>query len=157
MIYEALKILIVEDDENDYILLERQIRKIVDNPTIVRVIYFSDFTKAFETLHPDIIISDYKLKDCDGLEILEHTISKRPDITFLFVTGTFKNEQIAENTILSGATGYILKKDINTMNVKLLPYFTDVVSKKESSIDSTQKHFINSVHEFVVEANCIGT
>ena len=135
MIETDLKILVVEDSESDYKLLRRQIYKIVEQPAIVRVIYFEDFKKAFNTLQPDIIISDYKLVDCDGLEILEYTVSKDSGCTFIFITGTFENEAIAENTILSGADGYILKKHINTMSRLLLPYFKRAVFKKDTRTD----------------------
>ena len=153
MIKDPLKILIVEDNESDYKLLERQINKIVESPIIVRVIYFKDYVKAFEALRPNIILSDYKLMDCDGLDILEYTVQKRQDITFLFITGTFQNEQLAENTILSGATGYILKKHMNTMSKKLLPYFKNAaLLDKRQQFAPTQKKFLESIDDFIESA-----
>src|SRR5215469_4840907 len=67
-----------------------------------------DFVHELETNSPDLILSDYALPGFDGYAALD--IAKRiaPNTPFIFVTGTM-GEEVAIETLKSGATDYVLK------------------------------------------------
>ena len=116
MIKEPLQILMVEDNPSDSTLIKREISKIAENATISVCNNLRDFKLALSNLKPDLILSDYNLPTCTGLDILELAQEVAPSVTFIFITGTINDEELAADTILNGASGYILKKNISTGN-----------------------------------------
>ncbi len=127
MIKTALRILLVEDFKTDAELIEYQIRKIVENPDI-RVTDNLDQVEDFmRNFVPDVILSDYNLPTCTGLDVLKLANSIDDSIPLIFITGTIDDDELAANTILSGASGFILKKHMNTLDEKLKPLLKQVV------------------------------
>ncbi len=127
MITTPLRILLVEDLGTDVELIRRHIQKIVEDPVIKVVDNLDDCNTALHTFIPDVVISDYNLPTCNGLEILELTKSVDDSIPFIFLTGAIENEELAANTILSGASGFILKKHMKVLHEKLKPLLKQVV------------------------------
>ncbi|MBI2060999.1 MAG: response regulator [Nitrospirae bacterium] len=56
----------------------------------------------------DLVISDYTLPAFDGLSALSIAKSIRPELPFIFLSGTMGEERAAE-AVLNGATDYVLK------------------------------------------------
>lgn len=127
MITTPLRILLVEDLKTDEVLIKRQINKIVEDPIIEVAEDLETCKKLLINFVPDVVISDYNLPTCNGLEVLELTKSIDESVPFIFVTGTINDEELAANTILAGASGYILKKHINKLSEKLWPLMKKVV------------------------------
>ena len=107
MIKTALKILLVEDYEIDADLITMQIHKIVENPEIKVVDNVEDCNNKLHNFVPDVVISDYNLPTCTGLDILKLVKKFDENLAFIFVTGTIDDDELAANTILSGASGFI--------------------------------------------------
>lgn len=153
MIKGQLKILIVEDELSDYRLIEHQIKKIVQNPILVHVNSFVDFTVELKRFVADIVLCDYRFSGFTGMEVLEYTKKNAPGTYLVFVTGTVNDEEIAANTILNGASGYILKKHMPVLHQKLLPHFEKIVEqKKEPYRYTNQKEMLENMHEFIERA-----
>ncbi len=57
---------------------------------------------------PDVILSDYSMPGATDTLLLGIAQKKRPDIPFIFVTGTM-GEEVAIETLKNGATDYVLK------------------------------------------------
>lgn len=150
MILEKLKILIVEDDFIDYQLITHQIVKVLKSPSIAHATNFLEFTNELKAKTPDIIISDYNLTGCSGMDILNYAMEKFPTKYFIFLTGTINDEEIAANTILNGASGYILKKNMPQLSEKLKPHFEKVCErKKELKRNFKSKIDLESVQNFI--------
>jgi len=127
MITTKLRILLIEDYKTDAELIEIQIKSFVENFEIKIVDNLPDFTRELQSFVPDVILSDYNLPTCTGLDILQEAKAHDPNIPFIFITGTIDDDEMAANTILSGASGFILKKHMNTLAEKLEPLFKQVV------------------------------
>lgn len=127
MITTKLRILLIEDYKTDAELIEIQIKSFVEDFEIKIVDNLPDFTRELQSFVPDVILSDYNLPTCTGLDILEEAKAHDPNIPFIFITGTIDDDEMAANTILSGASGFILKKHMNTLAEKLEPLFKQVV------------------------------
>lgn len=127
MITTFLRILLVEDNESDVILTKRTINKIVDRSEIEVVDDLAGCREKMLNFAPDLVISDYNLPTCTGLEVLQLVQDIDDKVPFIFLTGTVNDEELAANTILAGAWGYILKKDMNRLENKLRPLFKKVV------------------------------
>lgn len=154
MIKERIKILIVEDNPNDVQIIEYHIKKIVESPEIVKVNSFEEFRNKLLVFTPDVILSDYKMNGFNGMEVLKFTKTHTRISNFIFITGTIYNEELAAETILSGATGYILKKNINHLSEKLLPYFNKIINyKKEVYLPEGHEIMFQSMRDFIESAN----
>lgn len=127
MITSRLRIILVEDEETDAVLIKRQILKIVENPEIKIVEDLPGFQSIFLDFLPDVVISDYNLPVGSGLDILQLTKSIEENIPLIFITGAIEDDELAAETILSGASGFILKKHMNQLHEKLRPLLKQVV------------------------------
>lgn len=80
------KILLVDDDENILHALKRQLKKMPD----LEVTTSSDPIAALELVQEtafDIILSDYRMPEMDGVDFLFLTKSYRPDAMRLILSG----------------------------------------------------------------------
>ncbi len=143
MITEELKILMVEDNPADVTLLRREIFKVAENAEVIVCNNLTDFRLNLVNNPPNLIISDYNLPTCSGLEILEVAQKLTPSVTFLFITGTINDEELAADTILSGASGYMLKKNISKLHIRLEPYL-NAISKNGPMMHPVRKKIVES-------------
>jgi PAS domain S-box-containing protein len=81
---------------------------------LVRVETRADFQAALEAESLDVILSDYSLPSFDGISALVLAQHLRPDLPFIFVSGTL-GEELAIETLKSGATDYVLKQRLGRL------------------------------------------
>ena len=143
MIKEELKILMVEDNPADVTLIRREISKVAENAEVTVCNNVTDFRLNLTKNPPDLIISDYNLPTSSGLEILEVAQRLTPSVTFLFITGTINDEELAADTILNGASGYMLKKNISKLHQRLEPYL-NAISKNGPMMHPVRKKIVES-------------
>jgi PAS domain S-box-containing protein len=101
-------ILLLEDDPNDARLIEDLLEADKFVCRIVCVQSHAEFSAALKDGDFDLILSDYKLPSFDGLSALSVALSARPDLPFIFVSGTL-GEEAAIEALKVGATDYVLK------------------------------------------------
>ena len=143
MIEEHINVLLVEDNKTDVELIKRQISKILSSSTIQVASNFDKIEELITNSELDIILCDYNLPGFDGLDVLDLAQSINPEVMFVFLTGTINDEELAANTILSGASGYILKKNMSVLSNKLEPYFRAIVSNKPL-LNPVRQRILNS-------------
>ena len=106
-----LRVLFVEDSEDDMRLLVRQLRQGGYAPTIERAETADGLRAALHRGGWDIIISDYSMPRFSGLEALAVTLQLAPDVPFLLVSGTV-GEEVAVESIKAGAADYLMKQNL---------------------------------------------
>lgn len=158
MINTSLNILLVEDLETDAALIERQIRKIVKSPNIEVTDNLDDCRNLLVNFAPDIVLSDYNLPGCTGLDVLNLVKDYDENIALIFITGTINDEELAANTILNGASGYILKKHMNILSEKLEPLLKKVVINMVSRDELRErirnnKITVNQIYDYLDKIN----
>jgi len=158
MIKTALRILLVEDFKTDAELIEYNIRKIVENPEIRITDNLDQVSDYLRNFVPDVILSDYNLPNCSGLDVLKLAKSVDNSIPFIFITGTIDDDEMAANTILSGASGFILKKHMKVLDEKLRPLLKQVVFnmvQKEELRDNIRRNKIavNQIYQYLENIN----
>ncbi|TDN87981.1 CheY-like chemotaxis protein [Salegentibacter sp. 24] len=127
MINIPLRILLVEDEKTDVVLIKRNIYQVVEKPVIEVVNDFPDFESVFKNFLPDLVISDFSLPSGTGLDVLELIKSIDESIPLIFITGALDDDELAAETIVSGASGFILKKHMSYLDQKLEPLLKQVV------------------------------
>jgi signal transduction histidine kinase len=106
-----LRVLFVEDSEDDMRLLVRQLRQGGYAPTFERAETSDGLRAALHRGGWDIIISDYSMPRFSGLEALAVTLQLAPEVPFLLVSGTV-GEEVAVESIKAGAADYLMKQNL---------------------------------------------
>lgn len=158
MIKTPLRIILVEDRPADVALIERQIRKIVKEPEIEVTDNLEGCRDLLVNFAPDVVLSDYNLPTCTGLDVLQLVKDYDQDLDFIFITGTINDEELAANTILNGASGYILKKHMNNLAEKLKPFLKKVVINMVAKDELREKIrndkiTVNQIYEYLDKIN----
>lgn len=103
----TLRILNLEDSARDAELTEAMISARWPDAHFIRVDTREDFLGALDN-DLDLILSDYTMPGFSGRDALLLAREKRPDVPFLFVSGTI-GEDAAVEALKNGATDYVLK------------------------------------------------
>jgi len=98
----------LEDDAADAELTKFALRKGGVHFSVARVETKDDYVKELQERPPALILSDYSLPGFNGHDALEIARDQCPETPFIFVTGTM-GEEVAIETLKSGATDYVLK------------------------------------------------
>lgn len=104
----ALRILLLEDNAPHAELVDHFLRESGLEFALTRVETREAFEEQLDRRAPDMILSDYALPSFDGYAALAIAKKKAPNTPFIFVTGTM-GEEVAIETLKSGATDYVLK------------------------------------------------
>lgn len=108
MMAKELRLLIVEDSEDDSTLLVRELRKGGFEPSYTRVESLRHLEAALDAGPWDAVISDFNLPGFNGLDALRLVQSRGQDIPFILVSGTIGEEKAVE-AMKAGAHDYIMK------------------------------------------------
>ena len=104
----VLRILHLEDNPADAQLLQAMLKSQGVVCTIKPVETRQAFEAALEQEPLDLIISDFTLPTFDGVSALILTRQRKPELPFIFLSGTL-GEEAAVESLRHGATDYILK------------------------------------------------
>lgn len=105
-----LRILMLEDVEEDSILIKRVLQKTLKFTTM-RVDTREEFIEAIDSFKPDIVLSDHSLPQFNSSEALKIFKQKTSMIPFILVTGAV-SEEFAVTCLQQGADDYILKSNL---------------------------------------------
>jgi len=106
-----LRVLIVEDSEDDTLLLLRELRKGGYGPIYDRVATPEAMRAVLAKQEWDIVISDYVLPQFSGLAALDVLRESGQDLPFIIVSGKI-GENIAVTAMKAGAHDYIIKGNL---------------------------------------------
>lgn len=106
---DALKILIVEDDEVDRLAVIRVLKKYSANISITESASASETFDALKNDHFDCLLLDYGLPDCEGLELLQKVHKYAPVVV---LTGR-EDDELASTMIKHGAQDYLVKGQVS--------------------------------------------
>ncbi len=105
-----LRILLIEDSEEDAELLLAEIRRAGFDPEHTRVETPDAMQTALAGNEWDIVISDYTLPQFSGLAALTLTHQHDPDLPFIISSGNI-GEDIAVEAMRAGAHDYVMKNN----------------------------------------------
>jgi len=111
MINRYLKVLVVEDSEDDTFLLERELKRGGFIPTILRVEKEADIVAALQSPDWDIVISDHNIPGISSEVVLDLVQSSGLGVPFIIVSGSI-GEDIAVSAMRTGAHDYIMKDNL---------------------------------------------
>ena len=104
----TLRILHLEDDGNDAELVRALLEDDGISCQATRVETRDDFEAALAAGGFDLILADFSLPSFDGLSAFQLARERRPDVPFIFVSGTL-GEEVAIEALKAGASDYVIK------------------------------------------------
>lgn len=113
-----IRILAIEDSENDFRLAMRQLRRAGFAPDSLRVQDLAALRQALVQGPWDAVISDFSMPGFGGLEALAEFHKTGLDIPFIFVSGTI-GEETAVAAMRAGANDYVMKESMSRLGPAL--------------------------------------
>jgi diguanylate cyclase (GGDEF)-like protein/PAS domain S-box-containing protein len=113
---EMLRILLVEDSPEDAEITLHELKRSGLEFDTRRVENEVDLVRECEEFRPHIILSDFAMPHFDGLAALKIVRRIRPEVPFIFVSGTI-GEDTAIESLHSGANDYVLKTNLSRLPV----------------------------------------
>ena len=110
----TLRVLIIEDSEDDTLLTVRELKKGGLRPQYKRVDSLESLKKALSDQVWDLIIADYALPGFSGLDALKTAKAYGIDCPFIVVSGTIGKET-AVKAMKAGAHDYIMKEHLTRL------------------------------------------
>lgn len=112
IVSNRLRVLLVEDNPDDALLLERHLRRNGYAPEMIRVETEPEMLQQLQqTELPDVILADYHLPSFSGPAALKLLHSSGFDIPFIMFSGAV-SEETAVNSMRSGAHDYVSKQNL---------------------------------------------
>jgi phosphoserine phosphatase RsbU/P len=111
---KPLRVLIVEDSEDDTMFLVRELKRGGFAPEFQRVDNLTALSAALDQGEWDIVISDHTLPGFGSLHALNLVRQRGVDIPFIVVSGTI-GEDAAVKAMKAGANDYVMKSKLNRL------------------------------------------
>jgi two-component system cell cycle sensor histidine kinase/response regulator CckA len=131
-----LRVLIIEDSEDDTLSLVRELKRLNYEIQYDRVYTESELKTALNQQW-DVVLSDYSMPNFNGMEALKIVREKDHDLPFIFISGTLDEDQ-AVLAMKSGANDYIFKGNLKRLIPAIERSLADAKIKKERNIYESQ-------------------
>jgi len=156
-----LRILHLEDDPKDAELIRATLEAAGFAPEIVVVQTKADYLEQLGQGW-DLVLSDYKLPQFDGLQALELFKERGLDIAFILISGTI-GEEAAVAAMQAGASDYILKDRLARLGPVVQRGLRETVERRarlraEAALRESEEHLtalVHSVDGIVWEADAV--
>jgi signal transduction histidine kinase/CheY-like chemotaxis protein/HPt (histidine-containing phosphotransfer) domain-containing protein len=109
-----LRALVIEDNENDALLLLRELRRGGYDVASRRLETAAALTDALNEQEWDVIIADYVMPNFNGLEALSKIREQCGDLPFILVSGKI-GEEVAVKAMKAGANDYVMKDNLSRL------------------------------------------
>jgi PAS domain S-box-containing protein len=127
---KPVKILIVEDQPNDFELATREIEQVLNSCEFDCVETKEEFIESLQNFQPDLIVSDYTMPHFDGLSVISLAQQHVPLVPVIILTGSIDEETAAES-VKAGAVDYVIKENI----IRLRHAVLHALEKKQMWLD----------------------
>jgi len=118
-----IRVLLVDDDEDDYLIIKRIFSKIPHTPFVLS--WSNNFDEAKELVKSkdyDIFLLDYRLGAHNGLELLEIAAPSKRSEPFLLLTGA-GDTAIEHKSIQLAAADYLVKGSLDPNSLSRALYY----------------------------------
>ncbi|MDB4897100.1 MAG: domain S-box [Firmicutes bacterium] len=126
----ALRLLNVEDSEDDALLLERHLSRAGYAVTMARVETAEAMISALAGAEWDVVVADYVLPRFSAPAALALVRERRPALPFILVSGAVGQETVAMAALRAGAQEYMLKTDVARF-IHVIPLIAGVIAQAQ--------------------------
>jgi len=154
-----LRVLIVEDSEDDVTLLVRELQRAGYEPVFKRVETAKVMSAELKQQKWDIIISDYVIPKFSGLEALSILKNSGLDLPFIIISGKI-GEETAVKAMKTGAHDYFMKDNLTRLGPAIQRELKEAVVRRERKLAEealrNQAQIIDQIHDSVVSTDLDG-
>lgn len=145
-------VLLIEDDESNAELIRIQLMKLDLDISVSVIQGWQPLLDILQANPPDLIISDYKLPDFTGLDVLKAVHTRFENLPFILVSG-YIGEEKAAAAMLAGASDYVMKDNLDRLN----PIIMREVQRyeKEKQGERKRKETISELEDRIKEQECL--
>lgn len=152
---EPVRLLLVEDNEDDAELILSELRRRGHQAEAHRVDSLEAIRTAFGAGRWDCVLSDFSLPTCNGLDVLRTVREQDPDVPFLFVSGSI-GEEVAVAAMRAGAHDYILKDNLKRLEPAVARELKDAGERREHRETARTLRQVEEKLRRVFESRMIG-
>ncbi len=157
---DEIKILIIEDDEVDQMILKRYLRTSLLNISIQFVSSPMEAYPLLKSCEFDCILTDYNFPGINGLEFYEELKEKEINIPVVIVTG-MGNESLVMEAMKAGIIEYLPKDNLSTetleqaiQNSLRIHEFKTRAKKAELELDKQERKYqtiVETVSDIIIQ------
>ncbi|MGD0279155.1 MAG: PAS domain S-box protein [Smithella sp.] len=111
---KSLRVLMIDDSEDDVLLIIRELKKGGYNPVFERVETAFSTKEALKAKQWDIILCDYKMPDFSGPSAIALLKESNTDIPIIIISGAI-GEETAVECMRLGAQDYMMKNNLSRL------------------------------------------
>lgn len=148
---KSIRVLIVEDLDDDCQLLLRELRKGGFEPEYERVDTSDQMRSALQRCEWDVVISDYSMPRFDGIAALHELKQSKIDLPFIIVSANI-GEEIAVMAMKAGAHDYIMKSSLARLVPAIERELKEAEIRKKHRSAEAQMHKLSSAIEQTADA-----
>lgn len=141
LMQRQIKILIIDDDEDDYFIISDYLHEISGTKFIID--WCNNYPSAVEEIKSgahDIYFVDYKLGNKTGLDLLKESTHQQSDSPIILLTGK-GNKAIDIEAMKNGATDYVIKSELNSEKLeRCIRYSLDRAASLKAIKESENKY-----------------
>lgn len=127
-----IRLLMIEDSEDDTALIVRELRRGGFEPLFKRVDSAESMRAALDENKWDLVICDYSMPHFSGKDALKLLRDTGSDIPFIFVSGTI-GEDTAVAALKEGAQDYVMKGHLKRLVPAILREMKEVEHQRQRS------------------------
>jgi signal transduction histidine kinase len=126
----ALRVLVLEDDEDDFALLQREIGRIGWVQVTTRVQARDELLRVIAGQKYDLVISDWSMPGFDAMGALNILQEHQIDLPFIIVSGTI-GEEAAVRALKAGASDFVAKGNLQRLGPTILRELREARTRRE--------------------------
>lgn len=148
---EEVRILLVEDSEDDALLIERVLKKGGMDPTIKRVSTADEMNHALDEGGWDAILCDYMMPEFSIKDAMEELGLRNLDLPFIIVSGTISDE-VAVDMMRAGAHDYLTKNNLARLAPAIEREIVEAGERKKRRLAEEALRESEKKHRMLVES-----
>jgi len=133
MVMAPLRVLLIEDSDDDAALLSRALARAGYEVATHQVDTAEQLDEALDTHTFDIAIADHRMPLFSGTRALDMIRTRGLDLPFMFVSGTI-GEEVAIQAMNEGACDYIVKGDLSRLPAVVERELHDAARRREQRL-----------------------
>lgn len=134
-----LRVLIIEDSEDDLNLLVHELRRSGFEPSCRCVKTAEDLIAALDSQQWDLFIGDYTMPGFSGTQALSIVHSRGLETPFIFVSGTI-GEDVAVAAMRAGAQDYVMKENLKRLGPAIERELRESDARRERARAEAERH-----------------
>lgn len=112
---DPIRILLIEDSKKDRNEILHHFNELYSNIKVDHFESFKVLKNNYKLNYYDLIVSDFKLNQCDGIEVLFYIRERDLDIPFVFVSDPKWEDEMIDILVMNGVSDYVLKDNLKRL------------------------------------------